>query len=409
MAEKDKIKKKIFKEAEKIREEVSKTEKKQADERYPEEKKAEELSRKKEEVADKSLDRTSDKTAVQAPQPATGVATEYQPKRAQQPHQLSQPRFFSLIPRGRIIRFMERRRIAYVFSTLLFLFSSFIVFSGRVPLGVDFKGGLSGEVKFHAPVDTGDIRAVLPEASIQSLGEGRFLIKLPLSFIEEERTPEGLKKDPAQVLSERIKALGRFEILKVETVGSIIGRELRQRGIMALVLGLLGIFIYITFRFEWRFAFGAVLALIHDVMITLGIISVFGVELSLVTLAGLLTLAGYSVNDSVIVADRIREKLRFLKGFWNTDTINKAIVDTLPRTIITSLTTLFPSISLILFGGEVLRELGITFTVGVIVGTYSSIFICSAVAYDIYLAQLKRKEAISRRRVQPTVVHAKTT
>lgn len=391
MSEKDKLKKKIFKEGEKKTDEAkpSQVQKVQKQVEAPEPVK-EEIP-----VAET---RPEERKEEILKIPEHGVEVKLSQK---QPIQPKAPKFFSIFPRGKIIKFMEKRKLGYIFSGLLFIFSLFVILSGRVPLGVDFKGGLSADVKFANPIRIDDVRSVLPEASVQSIGQNSFLIKLPLDVIEAERTEEGIKKDPAQVLSERIQGLGQFEIMKIETVGSIIGRELREKGVLAFALSLIGIFIYITFRFEWRFAIGAVLALIHDIIITLGIISVLGVELSIVTLAGLLTLAGYSVNDSVIVADRIREKLRFARGLWTSETINKAITDTLPRTIITGITTLFPSVALIIFGGEVLRDIGITFAVGLIIGTYSSIYICSAIAYDIYLSQRTKKQE-DKQKVQST-------
>lgn len=379
MGEKDKLKKKIFKEGEK------KVEDAKRQDITPEEKKEiQEIARKeKKEVQEEKVPLEDKKeTKIITPQPL---------------------KFFSVFPQGKIIKFMQARKFGYIISSILFIFSIFIILSGKVPLGIDFKGGFSADVKItSSSVNIEHLRTLIPEAYIQNLGENRFLIKLPLDIVERERTEEGLKKDPAQIISEKLKDLGGFEIIKVESVGSIIGRELREKGILAFVLSLLGIFIYISFRFEWRFAIGATLALIHDIVITLGIISSIGIELSIVTLAGLLTLAGYSVNDSVIVADRIREKLRFARGIWTSETINKAITSTLPRTIITGLTTLFPSVSLIIFGGEVLRDLGITFTIGIIVGTYSSVFICSAIAYDIYLSQHKRRGETQKQTAQQT-------
>lgn len=386
MAEKDKLKKKIFKEGEKKPEEAKNQRKEPTDEK------------KETQPQEKEKELLREETKVEEHKKETKI-----PKEIPQP---KIPKFFSIFPRGKIIKFMEARKFGYLISSIFFALSVFIILSGRVPLGIDFRGGFSADVKFQNPINIEDIRALIPEAGVQNLGENKFLIKLPLDIVEKERTEEGLKKDPAQVISEKIKALGQFEIVKIESVGSMIGKELREKGILAFALSFLGIFIYITFRFEWRFAIGAILALVHDIVITLGISSLIGVELSIVTLAGLLTLAGYSVNDSVIVADRIREKLRFARGIWTVETINKAITDTLPRTIITGGTTLFPSVSLILFGGEVLKDLGIIFTIGLIVGTYSSVFICSAIAYDIYRFQ-RRKIEPQKQTTQQSTTYAK--
>lgn len=379
MAEKDKLKKKIFREGERSRKE-------------------EELGQRK--VKDQQSGKTVDRGAVDiisdhpAPeQELESLTKKQEPKVLHTVRDIKEgvPKFFSIFRRAKPIGFMGMRKISYAISSLMMLFSLVMLATGKVRFGVDFGGGLAAEFRVLGSVDVESIREVLPEASIQSIGDGRFLVKLPLELIEKRRTPEGLKEDPSALLSERLAKLGHFEILKVENVGSIIGRELKRKGIFAFVLSLLGIFAYITLRFEWRFAIGALVALFHDIIVVLGMISVLGIELSLVTLAGLLTLAGYSVNDSVIIADRIRERLRFVKGVWSADVINRAITDTLPRTIITGITTMFPSVCLALFGGEVLKDLGMTFLIGVLVGTYSSIFICAALAYDIYLLR-QRKE-----------------
>ncbi len=317
-----------------------------------------------------------------SPMPTT-TTTRRPPLRPQVRPPVSPPKFFSFLPRGKIIDFLRFRKLAYIFSAVLFIFSSFMTLSGKVLLGTDFRGGLLADVRFAEPSPSVDIiRATLPGAVIQSSGNNEFLIRLPLDFVDEAKF---VGKDAATFLSENLSGIGKFELRKVEMVGSVVGSELRQKGIYAFLLSLFGIFIYIVFRFEWRFALGATLALIHDIMLTLGMMSIFGIELSLVTLAGLLALAGYSVNDSVIIADRVREKLKLARGIWRADTINRAITETLPRTILTVATTMLPVICLILFGGEVLRDLGIVLAFGLIFGTYSSIFVVSALSYDIYM------------------------
>ena len=298
------------------------------------------------------------------------------------------PKFLSFFPYGKVINFLGKRKIAYIFSAVLFVFSSLLILTGRVPLSTDFKGGISADVRFQDEVKIDDLRNLFPEATIQKTGKNEFLIKLPIDFVEFAKK-EG--KDAGTLLSEELKKIGRFELRRVESVGAIIGRELREKGIYAAMLSLVGIFIYIVLRFEWRFALGAVIALIHDLVITTGIMSLVGVELSLVTLAGLLALAGYSVNDSVIIADRIREKLKFARGIWKIETFNKAISETLARTVATTTTTFLPVITIILFGGQVLRDLGTVFLIGLFLGTYSSIFVVSALAFDIYNLMKKKK------------------
>jgi preprotein translocase subunit SecF len=197
-----------------------------------------------------------------------------------------------------------------------------------------------------------------------------------------------------------LKETGEFSIRRVDMVGPKIGDELRTKGLMAMALAIAGILIYVSFRFEWRFAVASVLALVHDVSIASGAIVLFGVEVNLDTLAAILTLLGYSLNDTIIVFDRIREGIRKIKNPDLSEIINESISRTLSRTFLTSLTTFFVVLTLYLFGGEIINSFSFTLLVGVIVGTYSSIFIASPIlmwlGFDVRGFRTKEAEKLRR-------------
>lgn len=392
MSEKDKLKKKLFKEAEREKKEKFDEEKISVKKENQES-----LTHTREEVID-----GKEKSNVVIQQEQFQKAKKTQKAQTKDVQQLKEvvkptpktkiptpPKFFSLFPYGKVINFMKFRKWAYALSSVLTLLSLFIIFSGRVPLSPDFRGGVSAEVEYRGneKISEGELRTIFPEATIQRLGEKEFLLKLPLDFVEKAKQ-EG--KDAGSVIKERLSQIGQFETKRVESVGSLIGAELRKKGVLAVIFSLIGISIYILLRFEWRFAVGAFISLFHDSIITLGIASVLGVEFSLPTLAAILTLIGYSINDSIIIADRIREKLRLSRTIWTEEMFNKAISETLSRTIITVLTVMLPTITIILFGTGVLKDIGIVFLIGLIFGTYSSIFVVSAIALDIHNLTMKK-------------------
>lgn len=385
MAEKDKFKKKIFKE--------TKAEKPQEEKEA--EKKIEEKKLDVKEITQTDVKKQETKAHTTPTQPQPAKTQTFTPKIQPPPKPTPKPitiKFFSIFPYGKIINFLKFRKIAYAISSALFAFSLFVILSGRVPLSTDFKGGVSANIKYEGEgtIDVGKIREIFGgEGNIQSIGINEFLIKLPLDFVEKAKA-EG--KDAGTAIIEKLEKIGKFKTEKVESVGSLIGAELRKKGIYAVIFSIIGISIYIVLRFEWRFAVGAAISLFHDSLITLGIASILGVELSLPTLAAILTLIGYSINDSIIIADRIREKLRIARIAWTEDIFNRAISETLTRTIITALTVLFPTLTITIFGTTTLRDIGIIFLIGLVVGTYSSIFVVSSLAYDIYTLQKKMKE-----------------
>ena len=212
-------------------------------------------------------------------------------------------------------------------------------------------------------------------------------------------TSEGVSHDVGDRVRELLQGTGNFDIRKVDIVGPKVGSELREKGLMSTLMCILAILIYIAFRFEWRFAIASILALVHDVSITLGAIILFDIEISLDVLAAMLTLIGYSINDTIIIFDRIREDIRTSKHLNLFETINHAVSQTLSRTTLTSLTVIFVVLTLFLFGGEIIHGFSFTLLFGVFVGTYSSIFIAAPLlkwlGFDI--AEYKNKEALKEK------------
>ncbi|MDD2906917.1 MAG: protein translocase subunit SecF, partial [Sulfurimonas sp.] len=212
--------------------------------------------------------------------------------------------------------------------------------------------------------------------------------------------------DIGDVTREALKGTGEYEIRRVDIVGPTVGKELKEKGIMSLILATLGILIYVAFRFEWRFAVASVVALVHDVSIALGALALFSIDVNLDVLAALLTLLGYSLNDTIIVFDRIREGVIENRGTELGESINESVTKTLSRTTLTSLTTLFVIFTLFVYGGEIIHAFAFTLLVGIVVGTYSSIFVASPILlwfgfdvkqYHVKLAEKAKREAEKKR------------
>ena len=288
--------------------------------------------------------------------------------------------------------FIGKRYIAYLFSLTLIFGSWFYgVFIKGPKFGIDFTGGVLVQVKINDPqVTTGTIRELF-KGKVEGIlvqnveGESEFLIKAP-AIGDPNKTVNTVRK----FLTEKFD--GKVDIRKVEMIGPTVGKELREKGIMAIIYALLGILIYVAWRFEPIFAFGAVLALIHDALATTGIFMAVGREFSLPVIAALLTVIGYSINDTIVVYDRIRENMKiYLRSKPFEEIVNESINQTLSRTVITSLTTLFVVLCLYLFGGGVINDFAFVLLVGIVVGTYSSIFIASAIVVDWYKYVKKEK------------------
>lgn len=282
------------------------------------------------------------------------------------------------IPDNTKIAFMRLSRFGFFVSGLLCLAAVLLFVTVGLNYGVDFKGGTVLTVRTQADANLQDMRAKIDGlgfggAELQEFGGPKdVLIRLPAI--------EGGDKAQAAAVDKVKSVLGSdVEFRSVEVVGPKVSGELEQQGIIAVVTAILGILIYVWFRFEWQFAVGAVLSLLHDVLITIGIFCLLRIEFNLQIIAAILTIVGYSLNDTVVVFDRIREYLRKYKSMPLADLIDFSLNSVLPRTILTSVTTMLALVALYIFGGEVLRGFTFTMILGVIIGTYSSIFIASPV------------------------------
>ncbi|MBN1561709.1 protein translocase subunit SecF [candidate division KSB1 bacterium] len=283
------------------------------------------------------------------------------------------------------IDFVGIRKIGYIFSAILIVVGLVsLVIHGGPRMGIDFTGGTSLDLAFEKDVSASELRNSLSDigfggAEIKQVGlkeANEFIIRV-------EKMEEGT--EAGQVIeAELAKDFpdNKYEIKSVLEVGPKIGGELGRAAILAVLISLLGILIYISWRFEFKFATGAVIALFHDVIITLGIFSLLNLEISLAVVAAFLTIVGYSINDTVVVFDRIRENLKVMRREALPTIINTSLNQTISRTIITSLTTLIVVVVLFLLGGEVIHNFSFALIVGIIIGTYSSVFIASPIVLE---------------------------
>jgi preprotein translocase subunit SecF len=279
-------------------------------------------------------------------------------------------------------------------SWLIILAGFGLIATRGLPLGIDFSGGTNVVLKFEQPVSEDQVRRALEpvpgEKAIQQFGnpaDREILIKLPQTKAAEEGT--NLEEDSRRVVEAVQKAgLPKFEVRSTEIVGPVIGEDLQRKGIYATIASLIGIMLYIAMRFRLSFGIGAMVASIHDVLITFSMLVFFQYELSLNVVAAILTLVGYGVNDQIVIFDRVRENLRANRREPMNMVINRSVNQTLPRTIITAGTTFLSVLALYLFGGEVLEPFAFAMLVGIVTSTYSTVFIASAIA--VLLSQKKR-------------------
>ncbi|MEJ2337112.1 MAG: protein translocase subunit SecF [Gemmatimonadales bacterium] len=297
--------------------------------------------------------------------------------------------------------FMAGRRRAFLASGVLIAIGIIsIVLHGGLDYGVDFTGGTLVQLEFNEQVDAADLRSVVEEAgfagaAIQGFGGDReYLVRLQ-TF--EEVSGEGEVDRMLDALSTTYGEDG-YTVLRVAAVGPKVGSELQRKAALAILMSFALTLIYLAFRFEWRFGVAAVIATIHDIVITFGFISLMGIEITLGTVAAILTIVGYSLNDTIVVFDRIRENLRKKRKEPYETTLNRSINETLPRTVLTSGTTLVTLFALFLFGGLVIRPFAMVLILGVLIGTYSSIFVASPALLEI--------EAAGRRRAKAQRAHA---
>ncbi|MBI1393098.1 MAG: protein translocase subunit SecF [Alphaproteobacteria bacterium] len=294
-----------------------------------------------------------------------------------------------LVPDSTHIPFTTMRMVAAAVSAVFVIASIVAVGTIGLNFGVDFRGGVTLEVADDEPIDLGAVRSTvnalgLGEAKVQAIadstGEGGGVVV----FIEQQVAGGDVDAEAAQfeALNTVKAALGELlgdgvDFPRQEVVGPTVSGELVQRGVMAVVLAIAMMLIYIWLRFEWQFSLGAIVALVHDVIITLGVFAVTQLDFTLAIIAAILTIVGYSMNDTVVVYDRVRENLRKYKKMELKELVDLSINDTLSRTVMTSLTTLIALASLYFLGGEVLRGFSFAMILGILVGTYSSIFVAS--------------------------------
>jgi preprotein translocase subunit SecF len=283
--------------------------------------------------------------------------------------------------------FIKWRWHALILSvTLIWAGVATIFLKGGVPLGIEFKGGTAIVLRFDHPVGEDAVRhAIDPvsrEAVVQQYGnpsQNEVVVRLPMMAGEEQGTA---LEEGAQKVNQALRAanIGAFQIRDSQIIGPQMGKDYQSKGVWATVAALGGILIYVALRFRFTFAVGAIVAAFHDILITLVFLTWFGYDLTLNIIAGILTITGYSVNDTIVVFDRVRENQRQMRREPLDQIVNKSVNQTLGRTIITSGVTFLAVLSLYVFGGEVLRGFAFTMLIGVVTGTYSTVFIAAAIA-----------------------------
>ena len=307
---------------------------------------------------------------------------------------------------GKIFDFMGKSKLAISISAILIIISYILLATKGLNYGIDFAGGTIVQVKYDKKAPIAQMREKLQanrlftNASITEFGS-------PNEVIIRTKTSSGsVSKDLGNVTKKLLEGTGNVTIRRVDIVGPKVGSELKEKGLMALLLSVAAILIYVAFRFEWRFAVASIVALIHDVSIAMGAVSLFQIDVNLDVLAAILTLLGYSLNDTIIVFDRIREGIVKGKNVPLSEIINDSITRTLARTTLTSLTTFFVVFTLFMYGGEIIHAFAFTLLVGIVVGTYSSIFVASPILmwfgfdvkkYHTKLAEKAKREAEKNR------------
>ena len=294
------------------------------------------------------------------------------------------------------INFMAARNVGFIVSSICFVLSLFMLLSG-LNLGIDFRGGTMIGLNFSEDVEIQEVRAAMQSISIEgqefdlSAEEIKHFgnsTNVMIKFKVRDDAPENFEQEIVnhlyQNMNEKVPEDKNNFILSIDTVSPKVGSELSGKALWSIISALGLILFYISIRFEFKFAIGAILALVHDIIITLGIFSLTGYEITLGTVAAFLTIVGYSLNDTIVILDRIRENMKSSGTVLFEATINKSINQSLSRTLITSLTTLLVIVVLIYAGGEIIRPFAFTMLVGVIIGTYSSIYIASGLLVSLY-------------------------
>ena len=285
------------------------------------------------------------------------------------------------------VDFIGKRRLFMIVSAIAILVGLVsLMVRGGLNYGIDFAGGTMVQVRFASDVGSEELRQALAgvdmgDVSIQQFEDEEaheFLIR-----VEKSKTDLVGLSDEIKVVLDEVFGTENVDIRRVEMVGPKVGKDLRRQGMLAIIYAMIGILIYITVRFEFRFALGAIVALVHDVMITVGVFALLNKEFSLPIVAALLAIVGYSLNDTIVVYDRIRENMKGAGKLDFIGTVNRSINQTISRTILTSLTTMLVLVSLFFLGGGVIHDFAFAMIIGVLVGTYSSIFIASPVVISM--------------------------
>ncbi|WP_419937349.1 protein translocase subunit SecF [Candidatus Palauibacter sp.] len=300
-------------------------------------------------------------------------------------------------------KFLSMRRPAYFASAAIITIGLLsIIFRGGLRTGVEFTGGVLLEVQFSQTTDVGQIRDALTTGGttgvqiqqLRTVGAETFdfLLRVPVGEDEDQNAI----RDQIRASLETQYSAGSFEIARGDTLSAKVGDEFQRTAVIAVLLSFLLTLIYLAFRFEWRFGVAAVIATVHDMFITFGFISLLDIEINLATVAAILTIIGYSLNDTIVVFDRVRENLRKKRKEAYDTTLNRSLNETLPRTVLTSGTTLMALLSLVVIGGAVIRPFAGVLIIGVLVGTYSSIFVASPVLVEIHDRARKRAAIAAR-------------
>lgn len=282
--------------------------------------------------------------------------------------------------------FIGKRKFAYALSCIIIIAGIVSLFVQGLNFGIDFTGGTVFQVQFEDNKEISDLRDELGTmgydgAQIQQMDNGAFQIKT--EFMDQTAQDE---------FEQQLKdASGSFEVLSTNAVGPSIGQEILLSGILALIVAVVLMVVYITIRFQWRFALAGNIALFHDILVTVSIFSIFQLEVNSNFVAAILTIFGYSINDTIVVFDRIRERLGSVKRDNLAMTVNNAIQSTLRRSLFTSLTTLIPILCVFFFGGETTKVFVLALIIGIVSGTYSSIFVASPLWYDMSMKSKKKR------------------
>ncbi|MEF3191536.1 MAG: protein translocase subunit SecF [Campylobacterales bacterium] len=310
-----------------------------------------------------------------------------------------------LFKQGRVYDFMRLNKVIFSASMMVVMLSIWLILTKGFVFGIDFAGGTIVQVRYDRPVVIEELRnhlrqTPIGDVEIQEFGSPEEIV------LRLKKSSTTMGRDIGDEVHAALAGTGSFEIRRVDMVGPKVGKELTEKGIMALALTVLGIMIYTAFRFEWRFGVAAILALVHDIIITAGMISLFEVEFDLTVLAALLTILGYSINDTIVIFDRIREKIVEAKpqASYNLAVlINEGVSETLSRSVLTVVTVFFVVLTLYLFGGQIIHGFSFAMLIGVIIGAYSSIYMASPLliwlGYDIAKAKAKLAEK-ERKRIE---------